>query len=109
MSAVGAVAETDAPTTKRGHWGSHLQFLLSGLALAVGVGNVWRFPYIVYSNGGGSFFIPYIVTLLFVGLPILFQEMAIGQYAKVGCSKVGTTTQTRENHFRVMLIFFRFT
>ena len=94
------MAEAEAPAAQqhlekeekthdiRGSWGNHLEFLLSSLGLAVGVGNVWRFPYIAYSNGGGSFLLPYVLILLFVGLPLLFQELAIGQYAKVGCNKV---------------------
>ena len=54
------------------------------LNFAVGLGNVWRFPYIAYKNGGGTFLIPYFIMLLVVGLPIFFMEFVIGQYMKSG-------------------------
>ncbi|KAH9426996.1 hypothetical protein DERP_011666 [Dermatophagoides pteronyssinus] len=48
-----------------------------------GLGNVWRFPYLVYSNGGGAFLIPFIVMMLLVGFPLMFMELAFGQYASL--------------------------
>ena len=59
----------------RGQWSNHFEYFLSSLGLAVGLGNLWRFPYICYQNGGGSFLIPYLTCLLFVGLPIFFMEV----------------------------------
>ena len=73
---------------KRGQWNNHCEFFLSSLGLAVGLGNLWRFPYICYMNGGGTFLIPYILSLLFVGLPLFFLEMALGQYAGLSCTKI---------------------
>jgi SNF family Na+-dependent transporter len=70
-------------------WGNHCEFFLSSLGLAVGLGNVWRFPYVAYSNGGGSFMVPYMIMLFVVGFPVLFVEQTLGQYARVGANKVG--------------------
>ncbi|WP_261625118.1 sodium-dependent transporter [Nesterenkonia marinintestina] len=53
-------------------------FIITAVGSAVGLGNIWRFPYITYENGGGAFLIPYLVALLTAGIPILFFDYAIG-------------------------------
>ncbi|XP_076319918.1 sodium- and chloride-dependent glycine transporter 2-like isoform X6 [Tachypleus tridentatus] len=68
----------------RGNWGSKWEFLLSCIGLSVGIGNVWRFPYLAYENGGGAFLIPYLLMLVFAGKPMYFMELAFGQFAGVG-------------------------
>ncbi|XP_069936133.1 sodium- and chloride-dependent neutral and basic amino acid transporter B(0+)-like [Cherax quadricarinatus] len=70
--------------SERGHWGSKAEFLLSCIGLSVGVGNVWRFPYLAYENGGAAFLFPYIILLVLIGKPMYLMETALGQYSQLG-------------------------
>ena len=63
--------------TKR--YRNQYEFYLSLLGYAVGLGNIWRFPYVLYSNGGGVFFIPFIISIVFIILPMFYIEISYGQ------------------------------
>lgn len=67
-----------------GRWSSRLAFYFAAIGSAVGFGNVWRFPSLVYEYGGGAFFIPYVLALILVGIPLLVLEIALGQYYETG-------------------------
>jgi NSS family neurotransmitter:Na+ symporter len=62
----------------RGAFSSRKVFILAAIGSAVGLGNIWRFPYVAYENGGGAFVIPYLVALLTAGIPFLFLDYALG-------------------------------
>ncbi|KAG1697897.1 Sodium- and chloride-dependent GABA transporter 2 [Nymphon striatum] len=68
----------------RPQWSGKLDFILSALGVAVGLGNIWRFPYICFKNGGAVFLIPYVIMLVFVGIPLYFLELALGQFCGKG-------------------------
>ncbi|CEG23377.1 Sodium:neurotransmitter symporter family protein [Planococcus massiliensis] len=63
---------------ERSQWGTRAGFIMAAVGSAVGLGNIWRFPYVAYENGGGAFFIPYLFALLTAGIPILILEFTIG-------------------------------
>ncbi|MCT1364816.1 MULTISPECIES: sodium-dependent transporter [unclassified Microbacterium] len=65
-------------TPQREAFGSRNVFILSAIGSAVGLGNIWRFPYVAYEGGGGAFLIPYLCALLTAGIPLLFLDYAIG-------------------------------
>lgn len=62
----------------REQWGSRLGFILAAVGSAIGLGNIWRFPYMAYENGGGAFFIPYLFAMLTAGIPFMILEFGLG-------------------------------
>ncbi|XP_018349316.1 PREDICTED: sodium- and chloride-dependent betaine transporter-like [Trachymyrmex septentrionalis] len=81
---VGGVFVEHQDDLKRGAWANQIEFILSCIGYAVGIGNVWRFPFFIYRNGGGAFLIPFILMLITMGLPIFFLELCMGQYTGLG-------------------------
>ena len=73
---------------QRSKWGTNRGFLLAAIGSAVGLGNIWRFPYVAYENGGGAFLLPYFVALLTAGIPILMLEFALGHQHEASAPKV---------------------
>ncbi|XP_029957194.1 sodium- and chloride-dependent GABA transporter 2-like [Salarias fasciatus] len=69
---------------ERGNWATKAEFILTVMGAIIGPGNVWRFPYLCYRNGGGVFFIPYILFIFACGIPLFFLETALGQYTSQG-------------------------
>lgn len=61
----------------RGGWGNKLDFLFSCISVSVGLGNVWRFPYLCYKNGGGAFLLIYFIAMFACGIPMFFQEVIV--------------------------------
>ncbi|MFW9871428.1 MAG: sodium-dependent transporter, partial [Candidatus Thorarchaeota archaeon] len=67
---------------QRESWGTRGGFVLAAVGSAVGLGNLWGFPYKLYSYGGGAFLIPYILALVVVGIPVMILEFSIGHYTQ---------------------------
>uniref|UniRef100_A0AAR2J0V7 Transporter n=1 Tax=Pygocentrus nattereri TaxID=42514 RepID=A0AAR2J0V7_PYGNA len=78
------IVKTEQKTQERGQWSSKVEFLLAVAGQIIGLGNVWRFPYLCYKNGGGVFFIPYVVFLFACGIPLFLLEISLGQYTSQG-------------------------
>jgi NSS family neurotransmitter:Na+ symporter len=68
---------------QRENWGSRGGFVLAAVGSAVGLGNIWRFPYEAYTNGGGAFLIPYIIAMIIVGIPMLIMEFSLGHFTQL--------------------------
>ena len=81
--------------TNENQWGSTLTFILAMIGSAVGLGNIWRYPYVLYSSGGGAFFVPYILAIILMGIPILFLEYGIGFKFKSSFAKTITQIDSR--------------
>ena len=64
---------------QRGHWSSNVGLVLAATGSAIGLGNLWKFPYITWENDGGAFVLVYLVCILIVGLPIMMAELLIGR------------------------------
>lgn len=71
-------AEVPAGHVPRDRWGSRLGFILAAMGSAIGLGNIWRYPYVVYEHGGGAFLIPYFIALASAAIPVLIMEYALG-------------------------------
>lgn len=69
------------------HWSSQRLFILAAIGSAIGFGNIWRFPYVAYDNGGGAFLIPYFIALLVAGIPLMLLELGIGNKTKAGAAQ----------------------
>ena len=74
--------------TKKSEWNSNLAFMMAMIGSAVGLGNIWRFPNVLYSNGGGSFMIPYIVSLFLLGISFVLVEYAVGFKFKKSIARI---------------------
>ncbi|XP_008293054.1 solute carrier family 6 member 19b [Stegastes partitus] len=74
----------DAEAGERPSWGSKAQYMLTCVGFCVGLGNVWRFPYLCQSHGGGAFIIPFLILMVLEGIPLLYLELALGQRLRMG-------------------------
>ena len=68
----------------RGEWSSRFAFYMATIGAAVGFGNIWRFPSLAVKYGGGAFFVPYLMALFLLGIPLAILEIGFGQYFQTG-------------------------
>ncbi len=82
-------------TSARGQWSSKLGFILAAAGSAIGLGNIWRFPYVTGENGGGAFVFVYLLCILVIGVPYMYAELALGR--AVQKNPVGAIDTLRPN------------
>ncbi len=79
-------------TNNKEQWSSRFGFIMAAAGSAIGLGNLWKFPYITGTNGGAVFLLLYIVFLVLLGIPILLSELSIGRFAGMNavdsCKKI---------------------
>uniref|UniRef100_A0A3Q1EXR0 Transporter n=1 Tax=Acanthochromis polyacanthus TaxID=80966 RepID=A0A3Q1EXR0_9TELE len=92
----------------RGNWTNKTEYILSMIGYAVGLGNIWRFPYMAYKNGGGAFLIPYFLMLVLCGIPLLFLESAIGQFCSQGPINMWRAVPVLQGHLYYMFASMQF-
>ncbi len=73
---------TRAPGGKEARWSSHLGFVLTAAGAAVGLGNIWRFPYLAGENGGGAFVLIYLAAVVVIGFPVMLAELLMGRHGR---------------------------
>lgn len=87
-------------------WGRSIEFLMSCISMSVGLGNIWRFPFTAYENGGGAFLIPYVIVLILCGRPMYYLEMILGQFTSRSSVKIWAVCpllkgMERDEHLKV--------
>ncbi|MBR3139556.1 MAG: sodium-dependent transporter [Methanobrevibacter sp.] len=94
--------------SQQAQWDSSLAFVFAMIGAAVGLGNIWRFSYVLYSNGGGSFFIPYFVAIAIMGIPFLILEYGVGFTFKESFSKIMKSIKPQFEIIAWILVLFVF-
>ena len=94
--------------SQKAQWDSSLAFIFAMIGAAVGLGNIWRFSYVVYSNGGGSFFIPYLVAIAIMGIPFLILEYGVGFSFKDSFSSIMKKINPKFEIIAWILVLFVF-
>lgn len=92
---------TTSNSEERGQFGSNFGFIMAAAGSAVGLGNIWRFPYITAANGGGAFVFVYILCVVLIGAPLLFNEMSLGRFT--GKNPIGAFKDTGANKFWIFI------
>ena len=82
----------------RDRWDKRAAFVLAAIGSAIGLGNVWRFPYMAYSNGGGAFFIPYMIALITTGIPLIALEYYLGVRYQKGPTEAFNFIKKKTNY-----------
>lgn len=85
----------------RGQFGSKFGFIMAAAGSAVGLGNIWRFPYVVGQHGGGAFVFVYVICVILIGLPLIYNEVALGRLT--GRNTIGAFKETGGNKFWVFM------
>ena len=86
-------------------WDSTITFIFAMIGVAIGLGNIWRFSYIVYSNGGGAFFIPYFIAIAIMGIPFLILEYGIGFSFRRSLTEIFKSINPKFEYIAWILIF----
>ena len=94
--------------TKEMQWDSTVSFIFAMIGAAVGLGNIWRFSYVLYSNGGGSFFVPYFIAIAMMGIPFLLLEYSVGFTFKDSFSNILKKINPKYEFIAWMLVIFVF-
>ena len=87
----------------REHWGNKLGFILAAAGSAVGLGNIWKFPYITGQNGGAAFIIIYLICILAIGLPVLIAEILLGRNSQKGPISTFKSLATKHKKFWMLI------
>lgn len=103
-------SSTSSPEQHQKHirqaWGSRISFILASLGAAIGFGSFVRFPYLAYKNGGGAFLIPYTISLVALGIPLLILELSAGQMLRRAAIKANGLLHDRARGIGIAAVIF---
>ena len=94
--------------SEQAQWDSTISFIFAMIGVAVGLGNIWRYSYVVYTNGGGSFFIPYLFAIFLLGIPFLILEYGIGFSFKTSFTEILKKINPKFEYIAWILVLFTF-
>lgn len=80
-----------------GLWSNHFTYILAAIGAAVGLGNIWKFPYIVGENGGGAFVLVYLLCIAFIGLPVMISEVLLGKMGRKSPGNAASVLAKQQN------------
>lgn len=90
----------NSQSTARAHWGTRIGFILATAGSAIGLGNIWKFPYITGVNGGGAFVLIYLLCIAVVGVPVFIAELYIGQKSQKNAVEAFETLHKKKTSWR---------
>jgi neurotransmitter:Na+ symporter, NSS family len=101
LSFLSLTSQTILPMAQREHWGSKFGFIMATAGSAIGLGSLWRFPYIIGQNGGGACLLLYVAFTFLIGIPVFIAELVMGRASQKGVVKTFGVLASESSHWKM--------